>query len=217
MQTADQRTKKKTYMFEDYVLMIRFTRKKLPMSFSIPYHGRRCRIAAVRVAALIVIAVALFAASPAVAQQEKGDVELEFLGSLTTTVGAEEGSGFGVIQSKLGRFVTDQWQLGAFPSLEVRFAAGTTDTKLGGGLFAVYSFLRPDAMTAPYAGASFYKSDVTAGFGANDYWTGVNGGLKFYMDRNIALDMGGNYLFSLSGIEGKGHLLIMQAGLSFLF
>lgn len=158
---------------------------------------------------------ALLAASPAVAQQEQGDVELEFLGSLHTTVGTEDASGLGIIQTKVGRFVTDRWQLGAFPSLEVQFARGTTDTRIGGGLFAVYSYLRPNAMTVPYGGASLYKRDLTAGFGASDYWTGVNGGLKFYVDRNIAIDVGGNYLFSLSGADGQ--LLIMQAGLSFFF
>lgn len=155
------------------------------------------------------------AAVPAAAQQEQGDVELEFAGSLHTTVGAEETSGLGLIQTKVGRFVTDRWQLGAFPSLEVQFAAGTTNTRMGGGLFAVYSYLRPDAMTVPYGGASFYKRDLTAGFGARDYWTGVNGGMKFYVDRNIAVDVGANYLFSLSGADGQ--LLIMQAGLSFFF
>lgn len=157
----------------------------------------------------------LLTASPAAAQQEKGDIELEFAGSLHTTVGAAEASGLGLIQTKVGRFVTDRWQLGAFPSLEVQFAGGTTDTRMGGGVFAVYSHLLPDAMTVPYGGASFYKRDLIAGFGAKDYWMGVNGGLKFYVDRNIAVDMGGNYLFSLSGADGQ--LLIMQAGLSFFF
>lgn len=186
------------------------------MPFSSPRRHHRLFLAPVRPVALLLLAT-LFAASPAAAQQEKGDIELEFLGSLHTTVGADQTSGQGIIQSKLGRFITDRWQVGAFPSLEVRFARGTTDTRVGGGLFAVFSYIRPNAMTVPYAGASVYKNDLSAGFGANDYWTGVNGGLKFYVNPNIALDMGGNYLFSLSGIDGKGHLLIMQAGLSFLF
>lgn len=169
----------------------------------------------VRPFALTAVAAVLLVASPAAAQQEEGDVELEFTGSLITTVGADETSGIGIIQSKLGRFVTDRWQLGAFPSLEVRFNGGRTDTRLGAGLFAVYSYLRPDAMTVPYAGASYYKSDLTAGFDEDDSWFGINAGLKFYANPDVALDVGGNYLFALQGQEGG--LFIMQAGLSFFF
>lgn len=164
---------------------------------------------------IILLLAVLFTAAPAAAQQEKGDVELEFSGSLNTRLGTEDASGLALIQTKVGRFFTDRWQLGAFPSLEVQFAGRTTDTRVGGGLFAVYSYLRPDAMTVPYGGASLYKRDLIAGFGAQDYWMGINGGMKFYVDHNIAVDMGGNYLFSLSGADGQ--LLIMQAGLSFFF
>lgn len=159
--------------------------------------------------------LALLIAHPAAAQQEQGDVELEFTGSLITTVGADQTSGLGLIQSKIGRFVTDRWQLGAFPSLEVRFNEVTTDTRIGAGLFASYSYLRPDAMTVPYAGGSYYKSDLTEGFDENDSWLGVNAGLKFYVNPRVAFDMGGNYLFALQGQSGG--LLIMQAGLSFFF
>lgn len=162
--------------------------------------------------ALPLLFVALLATSPAAAQQEKGDVELEFTGSLITSVGASETSGIGIIQSKLGRFVTDRWELGAFPSLEVRFNEHSTNTRLGAGVFAVYSYLRPDAMTAPYVGGSFYKSDVSAGFDEKDSWLGVNAGLKFYMNSYMAFDMGADYLFALQGQEGQ--LFIVRAGIS---
>ena len=167
-----------------------------------------------QVLTLITLAV-LLAVPPAAAQQEAGDVELEFTGSVITTVGAEDGSGIGIIQSKLGRYITDRWQLGAFPSLEVRFNEFDTDTRLGAGLFAVYSFLLPDAMTVPYAGTSYYKSDLSAGFDENDSWLGVSGGLKFYVNPDVALDIGGNYYFALQGQDSG--LFIMQAGLSFFF
>lgn len=163
---------------------------------------------------LAFLLLAFLLTSPAAAQQEEGDTELEFTGSLITTVGADETSGIGIIQSKLGQFVTDRWELGAFPSLEVRFGGGTSDTKLGAGLFAVYSFLRADAMTVPYLGASYYKSDLTESFEANDSWMGVNAGLKFYVSPEVAFDVGGNYHIGLQGQEGG--LFILQAGLSFL-
>lgn len=156
----------------------------------------------------------LLASAPAAAQQEQGDVELEFTGSLITTAGSEETSGIGIIQSKLGRFVTDRWELGAFPSLEVRFNEQRTNTRLGLGLFAVYSYLRPDAMTAPYVGASVYKSDASTGFDANDSWGGLNAGVKVYINSNMAFDMGFDYLFALQ--DQGGQLVIVRAGLSFL-
>ena len=79
----------------------------------------------------------------------------------------------------------------------------------------VYSFLRADAMTVPYVGGSYYKSDLTTGFDEEDSWLGVNAGVKFYLNPEVAFDMGGNYLFALQGQDGG--LLIMQAGLSFFF
>ncbi len=165
------------------------------------------------IASLVLLGLFVFAPS-AFAQQEKGDIELEFAGSLITRVGAEEASGVGIIQSKIGRFVTDRLELGAYPSLELQIDGGETDARIGAGLFAVYSFLMVDAMTVPYTGLFYYKSDVAAGFDARDNWLGVNGGLKVYFAPNAALDVGVNYLFSLHGKEGG--LLIMQAGISFL-
>lgn len=151
---------------------------------------------------------------PSAAQQEAGDTELEFTGSLITTVGSDETWGIGIVQSKLGQFVTDRWEFGAFPSLEVRLGE-TTDTRFGFGLFATYSYLRPDAMTAPYVGASYYKNDLTERFSANDSWLGVNAGLKFYVSPDVAVDVGGDYQFGLQGQEGG--LFILRTGLSFLF
>lgn len=163
--------------------------------------------------ALLILPVLLLA-SPVAAQQQKGDVELEFTGSLITTVGADQNSGIGIIQSKVGRFVTDRIELGAYPSLETRFVGNVSVTTVGFGLFGVYSFLQEDAMTVPYVGFFYYKSDVTEGFEANDNWLGVNGGFKVYVSPRMALDIGGNYLFGVSGQEGG--LVMLLAGLSFL-
>jgi hypothetical protein len=162
--------------------------------------------------AVLVLVAILVTTSPAAAQQEQGDIELELTGSLISTVGAGEASGMGILQSKLGRFVTDRWEVGAFPSLEVRFGEGTTNTQIGIGLFATYSYLRPDAMTVPYLGGSYYKSDASRGFDADDSWFGVNAGLKFYLNSRMAFDMGLDYLFALQGQEGQ--LFIYRAGLS---
>lgn len=162
--------------------------------------------------AVLILLSALVATGPAAAQQEEGDVELELTGTLITSVGADEASGMGMMQAKVGRFVTDRWELGAFPSLEVRFGEGTTNTRIGAGFFATYSYLRPDAKTAPYVGPTYYKGDASTGFDAQDSWFGLNGGLKFYFNPHMAFDMGVDYLFALQGQEGQ--LFIFRAGLS---
>lgn len=162
--------------------------------------------------AVLLLLSAIVATIPAAAQQEEGDIELELTGTLITSVSAEEASGMGMMQAKVGRFVTDRWELGAFPSLEVRFGEGTTDTRIGAGLFATYSYLQPDAKTAPYVGASYYKGDASSGFDAQDSWLGLNGGMKFYFNSRMAFDMGVDYLFALQGQEGQ--LFIFRTGLS---
>lgn len=164
-----------------------------------------------RSAALVLLS-ALVATIPAAAQQEEGDVELELTGTLITSVGAGEASGMGMMQAKVGRFVTDRWELGAFPSLEVHFGEGTTNTRIGAGVFATYSYLQPDAKTAPYVGPTYYKGDASTGFDAKDSWFGLNGGMKFYFNPHMAFDMGVDYLFALQGQEGQ--LFIFRAGLS---
>lgn len=162
--------------------------------------------------AVLLLLFALVASSPTAAQQEEGDTELELTGTVITSVGAAETSGMGMMQAKVGRFVTDRWELGAFPSLEVRFGEGTTDTRIGAGLFATYSYLQPNARTVPYAGASYYKGDASTGFDARDSWFGLNGGMKVYFNPRMAFDMGIDYLFALQGQEGQ--LFIFRTGLS---
>jgi hypothetical protein len=172
----------------------------------------------------VVTAVALFLAiaAPAGAQQERGDLELQFTGSLLTVVGQENVSvTSGLFQAKVGYFVTDRIELGAFPSLiynrtqvgEHGARTTTSDTKLGMGVFAVYSFLAGDARTVPYAGGQFYRIDLTNEDERG--WVGVNGGAKFYLTRRTAFDLGANYLFGLG--EQGGALVLVQVGLSFLF
>jgi hypothetical protein len=126
----------------------------LPVSFS------PSRPPAMNKSTVLILLSALVATGPAAAQQEEGDVELELTGTLITSVGADEASGMGMMQAKVGRFVTDRWELGAFPSLEVRFGEGTTNTRIGAGLFATYSYLQPDAKTAPYVGPTYYRTHL---------------------------------------------------------
>jgi hypothetical protein len=170
----------------------------------------------------VAFSVLVALASPAGAQQEQGDLELQFTGSLLTVVGqADVSITSGIFQSKVGYFVTDRIELGAFPSLlysrtetgEWGARVTTSETKFGMGLFAVHSFLAADARTVPYLGTQFYRIDLADPDESG--WLGVNGGVKFYLTRRTAFDAGANYLFGLG--ERGGALVLFQMGLGVLF
>jgi hypothetical protein len=175
------------------------------------------RTSTIALAALFVLPAILV--TPAGAQQEQGDMELQFAGVLFGTVGQDDISVTqGVFQAKVGYQVTDRVQVGGFPSLLIqRTRVGTgqvaqtdTDTKLGMGVFAVYSFLAEDAVTVPYLGGQAYRIDVTDQDETG--WVGVTGGFKFYLSPRTAFDAGANYLIGLG--DSGGALVLVQVGLS---
>ncbi len=158
---------------------------------------------------------------PLQAQQEQGDVELQFAGSVLSTVGQDGGSfTSGILKTKMGYFVTDHVELGVFPSVlfdRVTVEQGNeretfSATRFGMGLFGTYSFLMEDATTVPYVGMQFYRIDLTDEDEVG--WIGANGGFKFYISRTTAFDVGGNLLMGLG--DRGGALVLFQAGLSFL-
>lgn len=176
---------------------------------------------------IVLVLLLLFAAAPPLcAQQQAGDVELQFTGSILSTIGQDRGSSTsGIFQAKAGYFLTDRVEIGGFPSLT--FTRTTirppgwpdvpeetvSESKLGMGLFGAYSFLAADASTVPYLGGQLYRIDLTDDDESG--WAGVNAGLKFYVGATTAFDVGGNLLWNL-GDEG-GTLLLFQMGLGFLF
>jgi hypothetical protein len=171
-------------------------------------------------AALLLMCGALVVV-PAGAQQEQGDIELQFTGSLLSTTGRDDVDfTSGVFQAKVGYFVTDRVEIGAFPSFFVtRVSArvqgsqvSETATRLGMGIFTTYSFLTADAATVPYLGAQFYRIDLTDDDETG--WVGANAGIKYFFSRSTAFDIGGNLLTGLG--ERGGTLFLFQVGLSFL-
>ena len=161
------------------------------------------------------------------AQQQKGDVELQFQGSFFTTVGGDVSNSVGSISGKVGPFVTANIEVGIGPTLTIATTATTsrdpatnnvltrTETKvtIGSTAFVVYSLLLHDARTVPYLGASYYKRDFSNG--ADRGWIGGNGGVKIYFTKRTAADLSANYLVSLNP-ETKGGMLLFAVGLSFL-
>lgn len=159
--------------------------------------------------------------APLQAQQQQGDREVQFSGSLLSTIGREDiSTTAAIVQTKLGYFFTDHVEVGVFPSLlftrtRVETPLGeevSDDTRFGMGLFGTYSFLAEDATTVPYVGGQFYRIDVTDDDETG--WVGATGGFKFYMSPSMAFDAGGNVLMGLG--DSGGTLVLFQVGLSFL-
>ncbi len=178
--------------------------------------------ASIRTALLLFLPLVFVSSlTPLHAQQQQGDKELQFSASFLSTMGQEGVSvTSALVQAKGGYFLTDRVEIGAFPSLvyargRVEIAGQwqtVSESKLGMGVFSSYSFLSDDAMTVPYLGAQFYKMDLTDDDETG--WLGANAGVKFYLNRSTAFDVGGNYLIGLG--DGGGALVLFQVGLSFL-
>jgi hypothetical protein len=175
-----------------------------------------------------VVSVLLICAGLGYAQQQRGDVELQFQAMYFQTVGQDYKIGSGNISAKIGPYITDALQVGVGPTLSITTTTTPTvdystyqlkyesETKatFGSTAFIVYSFLMKGAKAVPYVGAQYFKSDFSDSDDKGS--VGINGGLKYYFTRKTALDVSGNYLFTLN--EGQdGGTLLFAVGLSFLF
>jgi hypothetical protein len=176
----------------------------------------------------IVVSMLLLCAAIGFGQQQRGDIELQFQGMYYRTVGTDYATGVGNISAKIGPYITDALQVGVGPTLTIATTPTTsynavtrqieygseTNTTFGCTGFLVYSFLMKGAKAVPYLGAQYFKSDFND---SNDNGSaGINGGLKYYFTRKTALDISGNYLFTLNK-DQEGGILMFAVGLSFLF
>lgn len=176
---------------------------------------------------LCLVLCAVVLSVPAVAQQQKGDVELQFQGYYFRTVGSDLEFGSGNLAGKIGPYLTDWLQVGIGPTLSIttmttqNFNTTTmqleksseTTTTFGSTMFIVASFLTRGAKAVPYVGAQYFKQDFSDSEDKGS--VGVNAGVKFYFSKKAAFDVSGNYLFTLN--EGQeGGMLYFAVGLSFL-
>ncbi len=166
-------------------------------------------------------------ATPAVAQQQKGDVELQFQGYYFRSVGSDLEFGMGNIAGKIGPYITDWLQVGVGPTLSITTTSTTTfnpttfqvskssetTTTFGSTAFLVASLLTRGAKAVPYVGAQYFKQDFS---NTDDKGSvGINAGVKYFFSKKAAFDVSGNYLFTLNS-EEKGGMLYFAVGLSFL-
>jgi hypothetical protein len=175
-----------------------------------------------------IVCALLLVAAFGFAQQQRGDVELQFQGSYFTTIGTDYTFGSGNISAKIGPYITDALQIGIGPTLSITTTTTTTvgpaplyalqqesktTTTFGSTAFFVYSFLMRGAKAVPYLGAEYFKSDFS---NSDDKGSvGISAGLKYYFAKKTAFDVSGNYLFTLNS-EQQGGMLLFAVGLSFL-
>jgi hypothetical protein len=174
-------------------------------------------------------------------QQQKGDTELGFFGMYFTSTGSSDFKvSTGNIDVTYGKYFSDNWEVAFAPTLTITTTTMTTPvvdyvidpitglpqytttiehtsstkTTFGMSWYITYSFLAKDAKTVPYFGLVFYRQDYSNK--DDNGAAGINAGAKYFFSRKTAMDLKGNYLFSLNTGQTGGQLLF-TIGLSFLF
>lgn len=149
---------------------------------------------------LAMVAIALVT-SPAIAQQEKGDTELQFQGSLSIGIsGDQEDTGSFAIN--WGRFVTQQNELGISA-----FAFFTEDGDISGvgGPFWRLNF--GSGTTVPYIGLSAYTD--FGDFSTGDVFANVEGGSRWFLKRNVAFTLAGSILYDFDESDFADNLQVL--------
>lgn len=146
----------------------------------------------------------------AYAQQEKGDLAIQFSGNYyaqTVNSGSTEIKTYGGnVYMKIGKFFTQNVEMGVkpnvtfFPDIDSKIVDGkiVTKTKLksnvGFGVYGTYSFLTADAKFMPYGGAEI--SYVPSG-SESTVNLGPYAGVKYFITEKINLDANMSYLINL--------------------
>lgn len=161
------------------------------------------------------VIVAFLAFLSANAQQQKGDLAIQFSGnyfSQKVTVNDTDIKFFGGnIYIKLGKYFTENLELGVkpniafFPKGETETVGGETKTKykldanFGFGIYGTYSFLSNDGKMLPYAGAEI--SYVPSG-DESTVNLGPYAGVKYFLSEKINVDANLSYLLGLGSTYG---------------
>jgi hypothetical protein len=150
---------------------------------------------------LWLVAVLVIAPLPLAAQQQAGDTELQLQGSLSLSLD-DDVQDSGSVFVNYGWFFTDRQEVGASV-----FASIFEDGDVGGfgGPFYRYNFV--SGTTVPYVGAA-----VGATFG--DFSTGdvlltLEGGVRWFLQRNIAFTLAGSTNYDVDASELQDRLQVL--------
>lgn len=139
--------------------------------------------------------------SPLVAQQQKGDFQLQAQGSYYSIAGFDGG----YIYLNASKFVTQNIEVGASPIISI-----STATTLNLAFFGNYSFVTKDAKLVPYAGVQLQLYNLGSEFGSQTGF-GFRGGIRYFISEHVNIDVGPNITF----MEGTT-LFYFNAGLGFI-
>jgi hypothetical protein len=132
-------------------------------------------------------------ATPAVAQQEEGDTELQLQGSVS--IGTGDLDTRGSVEVVWGRFFSERQEAGLTAS---GFFDDDGELVGLGGPFYRYNFSSGE--TVPYVGAA-----AAASFGSSDFGDGalltLEAGSRFFLNRNMAFTVEGNMHYSVDDSE----------------
>jgi hypothetical protein len=147
----------------------------------------------------------LFVTAVCLAQQEKGDLSIQFSGNYVSQRIKFDGGEFrtagGNIYIKFGQFFTPNIELGVKPNVMFFLQPDENDSKkqklktnVGFGVYGTYSFITADGKMIPYAGGEINYVPVGKESTVN---LGPYGGLKYFIKENINVDANINYNFNI--------------------
>ncbi len=146
------------------------------------------------------VVVVCLMASPAIAQQQQGDTELQFQGTLSIGIsgGAQD---FGAVAINWGRFVTDSHEFGVsgaalFDEEGDVFGVGGPFWRLNFG----------SGTAVPYIGLSAYTS---FGDESGDIFGNVEAGSRWFLKRNVAFSLAGTVLYDFDESDFGDNLNIL--------
>ena len=160
----------------------------------------------------LLFVVLILVSTVAYSQVEKGDVSLTFNVSFTST----NGSGIGSINAKLGRFFTQNVEVGVRPQILI----GDGFTTYGTGAYGTYNFLTTDGKILPYIGVDLSVMQTeTDLLGFTVINAGGYGGAKYFITEAINVDAGIIYSSQIAGDElgGSASTFMMNIGIGFIF
>jgi outer membrane protein W len=155
------------------------------------------------------------------AQQQKGDLSLQFSGNyFSQTIRYSNYKfkfGAGNVGFKIGKFFTDNLELGVKPNLtfliiteppvttgsDQKEAKTTFNSNVGFGLYGAYSFITPSGKLLPYCGAeiNYTPSGEEATINLGPYL-----GAKYFLTERVNIDANLSWLINLGSSyeEAKG-------------
>jgi hypothetical protein len=151
---------------------------------------------------MFIAMMGLMIALPSLAQQERGDGEFQLQGSLNLGISGDVDDS-GTINLLYGRFLTEHQEVGGTIGT---FINSSGDWSGFGGPFYRYNFTN-DGKLVPYAGGA-----LTATFGdfsQSDYLLSLEGGARYFVNRNTAFTVAGTYYYDVDASEFADYLQVL--------